>query len=96
MVLSNALWVDDLDISGGACRMSYGLRAATVPARSAYRGRGHAGSVTAALVERLFATGRTMVCLYTDLRNISSNRCYANIGFKPVCDAWHYVRCSDN
>ncbi len=57
-----------------------------------YRGRGHAGSVTAALVERLFATGRTMVCLCTDLRNISSNRCYANIGFKPVCDAWCYQR----
>lgn len=61
-----------------------------------YRGYGYAGSLTAALVERLFTAGRTMVCLYTDLRNASSNRCYAKIGFKPVCDAWHYVRRSDN
>jgi RimJ/RimL family protein N-acetyltransferase len=56
------------------------------------RGRGYAGSVTAALVEHAFAEGKNAVCLYTDLRNPYSNRCYANIGFKPVCDALHYLR----
>jgi RimJ/RimL family protein N-acetyltransferase len=56
------------------------------------RGRGYAGSVTAAVVERIFAEGKTSACLYTDLRNPASNRCYARIGFKPVCDAWHYLR----
>jgi RimJ/RimL family protein N-acetyltransferase len=57
-----------------------------------HRGRGYAGSVTAALADRLFAEGKTSVCLYTDLRNPMSNRCYARIGFKPYCDSWHYLR----
>jgi uncharacterized protein YjiS (DUF1127 family)/RimJ/RimL family protein N-acetyltransferase len=58
------------------------------------RGQGYAGSVTAALVDRIFAEGRTAACLYTDLRNPISNRCYANIGFKPVCGSWHFPRSS--
>jgi RimJ/RimL family protein N-acetyltransferase len=56
------------------------------------RGRGYAGSVTAALVEKAFAEGKSIACLYTDLRNPYSNRCYAKIGFKPVCDAAHIPR----
>jgi predicted GNAT family acetyltransferase len=58
----------------------------------ALRGRGFAGSATAAVAERLFAEGRSVVCLYTDLRNPASNRCYAKIGFEPHCDAWAYMR----
>jgi RimJ/RimL family protein N-acetyltransferase len=56
------------------------------------RGRGYAGSVTAAVVERVFEEGRSTACLYTDLRNPFSNRCYAKIGFKPVCSSWHFPR----
>jgi predicted GNAT family acetyltransferase len=56
------------------------------------RGRGYAGSVTAAVVERVFAEGKTAACLYTDLRNPASNRCYAKIGFEPACRSWHYPR----
>jgi RimJ/RimL family protein N-acetyltransferase len=56
------------------------------------RGRGYAGSVTAAVADRIFAEGRRAACLHTDLRNPMSNRCYARIGFKPHCDAWHYLR----
>jgi RimJ/RimL family protein N-acetyltransferase len=56
------------------------------------RARGYAGSVTAALVERIFAEGKTTACLYTDLRNPFSNRCYEKIGFKPVCESLHFVR----
>jgi RimJ/RimL family protein N-acetyltransferase len=58
----------------------------------ALRRRGYAGSVTAAVAEAVFAEGRTAACLYTDLRNPASNRCYANIGFQPVCRSWHYLR----
>ncbi len=58
----------------------------------ALRGRGYAGSVTAAVVERIFAEGKGAACLYTDLRNPASNRCYAKIGFKPLCSSWHYPR----
>jgi RimJ/RimL family protein N-acetyltransferase len=58
----------------------------------ALRGRGYAGSVTAAVVERIFAEGKTAACLYTDLRNPASNRCYGKIGFEPACRSWHYLR----
>jgi len=58
----------------------------------ALRGRGYAGSVTAALVERGYAEGKTFACLYVDRRNPASNRCYAKIGFAPICDGWHCVR----
>lgn len=61
-----------------------------------HRGRGYAGSVTAAVVDRLFAEGKTAACLYTDLRNPISNRCYAKIGFSPHCDSWHYLRRSSS
>jgi RimJ/RimL family protein N-acetyltransferase len=56
------------------------------------RGRGYAGSVTAAVVERVYAEGRSIACLYTDLRNPYSNRCYAKIGFEPVCGSMHIPR----
>jgi predicted GNAT family acetyltransferase len=56
------------------------------------RGRGYAGSVTAAAVERIYAEGYKIACLYTDLRNPASNRCYAKIGFTPVCDSLHFYR----
>ncbi len=56
------------------------------------RGRGYAGSVTAALCERIFGEGKSTVSLYTDLNNPASNRCYAKIGFKPYCDSWLYLR----
>jgi GNAT superfamily N-acetyltransferase len=59
------------------------------------RGRGYAGSATAALVERIYAEGRSFACLYTDLDNPYSNRCYAKVGFKPVCAAFHYPRAVD-
>ena len=36
------------------------------------RGRGYAGSVVGATVERIFAGGRKIACLYADLRNPAS------------------------
>jgi hypothetical protein len=48
--------------------------------------------VTAALVEFIFASGKMAACLYTNLLNPYSNRCYAKIGFEPVCESWHYHR----
>jgi len=58
----------------------------------AERGRGYAGSATAAVAEHAFARGRDTACLTTDLRNPRSNRCYIKIGFEPVCDAAFYAR----
>ncbi|HKJ62320.1 MAG TPA: GNAT family N-acetyltransferase [Hyphomicrobiales bacterium] len=59
------------------------------------RGRGYAGSVTAAVVEKVYAEGRRAACLYTDLRNPASNRCYEKIGFKPLCDSWFFLQKSE-
>jgi hypothetical protein len=56
------------------------------------RNRGFAGSIVAAVVERIFAEGRKTACLYTDLNNPASNRCYAKVGFRPVCNSWLYLR----
>ena len=56
------------------------------------RGRGFGGSATAATVELAFERGNAMACLFTDLRNPFSNRCYARIGFEPVCDASFHAR----
>jgi predicted GNAT family acetyltransferase len=57
-----------------------------------FRRRGFGGSVTAGVAARIFQEGKTAACLYTDLRNPYSNRCYAKIGFKPVCDSAYYSR----
>jgi predicted GNAT family acetyltransferase len=56
------------------------------------RGRGYAGSAVAATVERVYAEGRKIACLYADLRNPASNRCYTKIGFSPVCRSLHFHR----
>jgi predicted GNAT family acetyltransferase len=55
-----------------------------------HRSKGYAGSVTAALADRILKDGKTTVCLYTDVRNPASNRCYAKIGFVPYGDARLY------
>jgi RimJ/RimL family protein N-acetyltransferase len=56
------------------------------------RGRGYAGSVTAAVAEKIFDEGRPTACLYTDLNNPWSNRCYAKIGFEPICESWYFIQ----
>ena len=55
------------------------------------RGRGYAGSVTAALVERVYAEGKSFTRLYTGLRNPFPNRCYAKVGVTSDCASWHYA-----
>ena len=56
------------------------------------RNKGFAGAVTAAVARVILSEGRGTACLYTDLRNPASNRCYAKLGFRPVCESWHMVR----
>jgi GNAT superfamily N-acetyltransferase len=58
------------------------------------RCRGYAGASVAYLVELAFAEGKHSVCLYTDLRNPYSNRCYRKIGFTPICRTGYHVRLS--
>ena len=91
----NFLWiVDGVPVSTAAIvrRTRRGAAINGVYTPPAQRNRGYAGAVTAALVERIRAGGKSFACLYVDQRNPASNRCYEKIGFKPVCDAWHYLR----
>jgi RimJ/RimL family protein N-acetyltransferase len=83
---------EPVSIAGIKRRTRHAAAISGVYTPPALRGRGYAGSVTAAVVERIFAEGKGAACLYTDLRNPASNRCYAKIGFKPVCSSWHYPR----
>ena len=88
-------WVVDgepVAMAGIVRRSRHAAAIAGVYTPPALRNRGYGGAATAAAAEAAFAEGRTAACLYTDLRNPASNRCYAKIGFKPVCRAWHYLR----
>ena len=94
---SHQFWIVDgepVSMAGIVRRTRHAAAIADVYTSPAQRGRGYAGSVTAAVVERIFAEGRTAACLYTDLRNPFSTRCYAKIGFQPTCPSWHYPRAS--
>ena len=89
------LWIVDnepVSVAAIVRRTRNAAAIAVVYTPPALRGKGYGGSVTAAVVEQAFAEGKTMACLYTDLRNPFSNRCYAKIGFKPVCDSAHIPR----
>jgi RimJ/RimL family protein N-acetyltransferase len=88
-------WVVDgepVAMAGIVRRTRHAAAIAGVFTPPALRSRGYGAAVTAAVVDAVFAEGRTTACLYSNLRNPASNRCYAKIGFKPVCRAWHYQR----
>jgi RimJ/RimL family protein N-acetyltransferase len=88
-------WIVDgapVAMAGIVRRTRHAAAIAGVYTPPALRNRGYGAAVMAAVVDAVFAEGRTAACLYTDLRNPASNRCYAKIGFKPVCRAWHYLR----
>lgn len=57
-----------------------------------HRNRGFGEAITAIVVREIFNEGRSAACLYSDLRNHASNRCYAKLGFQPVCNSWLVLR----
>jgi RimJ/RimL family protein N-acetyltransferase len=89
-------WIDHhgepVSMGGIARRLkiSAAIRAVYTPPE--LRGHGYAGSVTAAMVERIYAEGRKIACLYADISNPASIRCYTKIGFTPVCKSMHFRR----
>jgi predicted GNAT family acetyltransferase len=85
-----SLWVDGgapVSMAGIVRRSRATATIAGVYTPPEHRGRGYAGSVTAAVVDRIRAEGRPTACLYTDLRNPAANRCYARVGFVAHCDS---------
>jgi predicted GNAT family acetyltransferase len=83
---------EPVSVAAVARRLKTTAAISSVYTPPALRGRGYAASVTAAAAERELASGKAAVCLYTDLRNPASNRCYAKIGFRPYCESWHFAR----
>jgi RimJ/RimL family protein N-acetyltransferase len=88
-------WIDNgqpVSMAGIVRRLKTSAAITGVYTPPSMRGRGYAGSVTAATVERVYAEGRKIACLYADLNNPISNRCYVRIGFRPVCGSLHIRR----
>jgi GNAT superfamily N-acetyltransferase len=50
-----------------------------------YRRHGYAGALTGEVTARILADGN-QACLYTDLANPTSNKIYAQLGYRPVAD----------
>ena len=50
-----------------------------------YRRRGYAGALTAAMSQEILDRGAAC-CLFTDLRNPTSNHVYRDIGYEPLAD----------
>jgi predicted GNAT family acetyltransferase len=81
---------ESVSMAGVVRRRRHGAAIAGVYTLPALRSRGYASAVTAALVDNIFAKGRTMACLYADLRNPASNRGVAlRFGFKPIWRSWY-------
>ena len=54
------------------------------------RGRGYAGSAVAALSRHALAEGARRCALFTDLANPTSNKIYAEVGYRRLCD-WETI-----
>jgi uncharacterized protein len=52
-----------------------------------HRGRGYASAVTAHASADRLAAGCRFCFLYTNLANPTSNKIYADLGYRPVCDS---------
>ena len=68
-----------------------GVRIGPVYTPSEHRGRGYASALTAHVSAEQLAAGRSFCFLYTDLANPSSNRIYAAIVYRRVCDSIQYA-----
>lgn len=91
----HSLWMLDgrpVAMAGMGRRLRNCASIAPVYTPPEFRGRGFGGAITAHIVDRIFAEGRQIACLYTDVNYPASNRCYAKLGFTPVCDAWSFRR----
>ena len=91
------LWIHDgqpVALAGRARSMRNCGSIAPVYTSPEFRQRGFAGAVTAHVVDQIFAEGRQIACLYVDVNNPASNRCYGKLGFAAVCDANVFKRIS--
>jgi len=55
------------------------------------RGKGYAAANVLALSKAMLEKGSRFVTLYVDKTNPISNHVYKKIGYRILCDAWHYI-----
>jgi predicted GNAT family acetyltransferase len=55
------------------------------------RRRGYAGSAVAAVSRRALAAGAARCMLFTDLANPTSNKIYAEVGYRRIADWEEYA-----
>ncbi|MGH3489798.1 MAG: GNAT family N-acetyltransferase, partial [Actinopolymorphaceae bacterium] len=87
------LWEDDGEPVSyvGATNPAGGIiRVAPVYTPPDKRGRGYASALVAGVSQGLLDAGATACSLYTDLANPTSNKIYAAVGYRPVCDVTDY------
>lgn len=86
------VWSDGgpVAMAGWTGETPHGVRVVGVYTPPELRGCGYASACVAALTQRLLDEGRRFCCLFTDLANPVSNRIYARIGYRPVCDVDEY------
>jgi GNAT superfamily N-acetyltransferase len=65
-------------------------RVAPVYTPALMRGRGYASALVSALSGELFARGRRVIFLTTDVANPTANRIYQRIGYRPMADHFHF------
>jgi predicted GNAT family acetyltransferase len=82
------IWDDGQPVSmaGWAGRTSRTARVNFVYTPPEFRRRGYASACVADLTQQLLGEGLVLCCLYTDLSNLTSNKIYQAVGYRPVCD----------
>ena len=87
------VWEDGVPVSmaGWGGQTPGGARIGYVYTPPEYRGRGYASACVADLSQLLLDRGRRFCALFADLANPVSNRIYARMGYRPVCDFAEYV-----
>ena len=82
------VWERDVAVSMAAWtgRTSQGVCVAYVYTPPSERRKGYASAAVAALSQRLLDEGSPRCFLFTDAANPTSNKIYAALGYRPVCD----------
>jgi uncharacterized protein len=81
------LWEDSIPVSFACINRSSPTAAKIGPVFTPpeYRRKGYATTFIAALSQTLLNDGYHSCFLFTDLANLTSNRIYSSIGYRPVC-----------
>lgn len=87
------VWDNGGPVSMAACDgpTPRGIRINFVYTPPEHRARGYASACVADLSQLLLDQGRRFCALFTDLANPVSNRIYARLGYRPICDFDEYL-----